>query len=215
MLSTLTVIPYRAAFDGNDVPMTGVGGTWRLLERGENLREAIERIDRKWQSRYNCMVRCEDIEYAWIGRANPFADRSYTYVYFREDGEPSAYLTCRPGDDAARTLECTRFVFDDSRGLCGLLVLLKTFEADHSEAVMTLPEDVELSGVLPEWSMGGVRWSSPGCGAKAASSWRSATGRSPGTMDGSGCALCPACPMRSRRRGSRRTSFWAFRISVT
>lgn len=78
MLSTLTVIPYRAAFDGNDVPMTGVGGTWCLLERGENLREAIERLDRKWQSRYNCMVRCEDIEYAWIGRANPFADRSYT-----------------------------------------------------------------------------------------------------------------------------------------
>lgn len=227
MLSTLTVIPYRASFDGSDVPMAGiggvatlpqyrrmggirgcfaralpqmweegvvlsylypfstafyrrfgyelacaanrwrialrfvprmqVGGTWRLLERGANLRDAIERIDRKWLACYNCMVRCEDIEYAWVERENPFADRSYTYVYFGEGGGPSAYLTCRPVADERRTLECTRFVFDDLEGLRGLLTLLKTFEADHSEAVMTLPEDIELGGVLPEWSLGGVQ----------------------------------------------------------
>lgn len=228
MLSTMTVIPYRASFDGNDVLMMGiggvatlpqyrrmggirgcfehalprmreegavlsylypfstafyrkfgyelgcaanqwrialrsvpkqaVGGTCRLLERGADLREAIERIDRSWQTRYNCMIRCEDIEYAWIGQANPFADRSYTYVYFREDGEPAAYLTCRLViDGGERTLECTRTAFDGPEGLRGLLALLKTMEADHSHAVMTLPEDIELGGVLPEWSFGDVQ----------------------------------------------------------
>lgn len=228
MLSTMTVIPYRATFDGHDVLMTGiggvatlpqyrrmggirgcfahalprmvedgavlsylypfstafyrrfgyelgcaanrwkialrsvpkqaVGGTWQLLERGAALRSAIEAIDRSWQARYNCMVRCEDIEYTWIAQANPFADRSYTYVYFRSGGEPAGYLTCRPVTDAGdRTLECTRMAFDGPEGLQGLLALLKTMEADHSHAVMTLPEDIELGGVLPEWSFGDVQ----------------------------------------------------------
>lgn len=228
MFSTMTVIPYRATFDGNDVLMMGIGGvatlpqhrrtggirgcfehalprmfedgavlsylypfstafyrkfgyelgckanrwkialrsvprqavsgTVRLLERGSAMKEAIAQIDRKRQARYNCMVRCEDIEYTWIGHANPFADRSYTYIYFRSSGEPAAYLTCRPVVDGGdRTMECTRFVFDDPEGLQGLLVLLKTMEANHSYAVMTLPEDVELGGVLPEWSFGDVQ----------------------------------------------------------
>ena len=228
MLSTMTVIPYRATFDGHDVLMTGIGGvatlpqyrrmggirgcfehallqmvgdgavlsylypfstafyrrfgyelgctanrwkialrsvpklavdgTWRLLERGAALRSAIEAIDQVWQARYNCMVRCENIEYTWIAQANPFADRSYTYVYFRSSGEPAGYLTCRPVmDEGNRTLECTRMAFDGPEGLRGLLALLKTMEADHSHAVMTLPEDVQLGGVLPEWSFGDVQ----------------------------------------------------------
>ena len=230
MLSTMTVIPYRAAFDGNDVLMMGIGGvatlpqyrrmggiracfeqalprmaedgavlsylypfstafyrkfgyelgcplnrwrlalrsvprqavrgTWRLLERGAALGEAIAQIDRQWQDRYNCMVRCEDVEYTWVGQANPFADRSYTYVYFRADGAPAGYLTFRPTvEEGRRTMECTRFVFADMEALLGLLALLKTLEADHSHVVIPLPEDVELGGVLPEWSFGDVQCS--------------------------------------------------------
>ena len=54
-------------------------------------------------------------------------------------------------------LECTRFVFEGLEGLQGLLALLKTMESSHSHALITLPEDVELGGVLPEWSFGDAR----------------------------------------------------------
>ena len=228
MLSTMTVIPYRATFDGAEVRMDGIGGVstlpqyrrmggirgcfgqalpameregatlsylypfstafyrkfgyevacagnrwkialrgvpketvpgiWRLLEKGSGLKEAIRRIDRVWQERYNCMVRGEDIEYRWVEKANPFADRCYTYVYMDDAGEPSAYVTYKPVvDEGDRALVCTRFVFADVSGFRGLMALLKTLEADHSHVIMTLPEDVALAGLLPEWSMGCVQ----------------------------------------------------------
>ena len=228
MLSTMTVIPYRAAFDGAEVLMEGIGGVatlpqyrrmggirgcfehalpameregaalsylypfstafyrkfgyetacaanrwklalrgvpketvpgaWRLLERGSDLRDAIRQIDRDWQNRYNCMVRCGDIEYRWVEKANPFADRRYTYVYMDEAGEPSAYMTYKPVvDEGDRALECTRFVFTDVAGFRGLMALLKTLESDHSHVILTLPEDVMLGGLLPEWSLGCIQ----------------------------------------------------------
>ncbi|MGN1021099.1 MAG: enhanced intracellular survival protein Eis [Aristaeellaceae bacterium] len=228
MLSTMTVIPYRATFDGAEVLMEGIGGvstlpqyrrmggirgcfehalpameaegaalsylypfssafyrkfgyetacaanrwklalrgvpketvpgSWALLEKGSGLGEAIRRIDRGWQERYNCMVRGEDIEYRWVEKANPFADRVYTYVYMDASGEPSAYMTCRPVvDEGDKALECTRFVFADVAGFRGLMALLKTLEADHSHVILTLPEDVPLDGLLPEWSLGCVQ----------------------------------------------------------
>lgn len=214
------------------VPGQAVGGTVRLLERGAELREAIERIDRSREARYNCMVRCEEIEYMWLGQANPFADRSYTYVYFRSSGEPAAYLTCRTvTDEGERTLECTRFVFDGLEGLQGLLALLKTMESSHSHALITLPEDVELAaccrnGALAmqdarghgwawrAWSTCGGRWSSPECGARAASCWRSTMRRFRRTAGASGCALRRGSPTPSIGRRSRRTSYWAYRISA-
>ena len=137
------------------VPKEAVPGQWRLLEKGSDLKEAIRRIDRGWQERYNCMVRCEDIEYRWVEKANPFADRVYTYVYMDEADAPSAYMTYRPVvDEGDRALECTRFVFADMAGFRGLMALLKTLEADHSHVILTLPEDVAVDMLLPERSLG-------------------------------------------------------------
>ena len=228
MLSTMTVIPYKATFDGAEVLMEGIGGvstlpqyrrmggirgcfehalpameregaalsylypfstgfyrkfgyeiacaanrwkialrgvpkeavpgTWVLLEKGSSLTEAICSIDRGWQARYNCMVRGEDIEYRWVEKANPFVDRTYTYVYMDEAGAPSAYMTYKPVvDEGDRALECTRFVFADMAGFRGLMALLKTLEADHSHVILTLPEDVAVDMLLPERGLGCIQ----------------------------------------------------------
>lgn len=227
MLSTMTVIPYTARFDGHDVPMTGIGGvatlppyrrhggiracferalpamheegavlsylypfstvfyrkfgyelgcsvrrwkialrgvpagpvrgSWKLLERGCNLLKDIRQVDQPWQERYNCMVRCEEIEYAWVQEAHPFADRQYTYVYYGEEGAAQGYVTYRPVmDEGDRALECLRFVFTGPSGFRGLMALLLSLSADHSHVILTLPDEIDLSGLLPEWSFGFV-----------------------------------------------------------
>ncbi len=225
MMSTLTVIPYRANFDGHNMLMMGIGGvatlpqyrkcggirhcfekalpdmylqgaafsylypfstsfyrkfgyelgcergcwklklsgmpktvvegTCHLLEPGAELKRDIRHVYEAWQNRYNLMTIDEEIEYRWIDKADPFRDKEYTYLYRSASDEPKGLVTYRPViDDGDRTLECTRFFFVDLEGFYGLLALLGTLSADHSHITLRLPTDVDLGGILPEWSFG-------------------------------------------------------------
>ena len=41
-------------------------------------------------------------------------------------------------------------------GAAGLMALLLSLSADHSHVILTLPDEIDLSGLLPEWSFGFV-----------------------------------------------------------
>ena len=151
---------YELACDGTrwrlrleGLPAVEVGGSWRLLEPERPMLEALRAVDALRERRYNCMVIAGDTEYLWTGES-PFAKKEYTYVYYDGSGAPSAYMTIAP--QPGRELTCKRFVFNDRQGFLGLLALLKRLSADHSHARMALPTDVDLQGILPEYSFGNV-----------------------------------------------------------
>ena len=140
------------------LPQVSVPGSCELLEPGVDLKDGIRRVDRAWQSRYNLMVTDEDIEYRWVDQANPFRDQEYTYLYRAADGEPKGYVTFRLEKDGAdRNLFCPRMLFTDTEGFYGLLRLILSLASDHRYVIFSLPTDIELAPLLPEWSMGVVQ----------------------------------------------------------
>lgn len=135
------------------MPASEVSGHWRLSELDRPLTGDICAVDRKREARYNCMVVNGDTEYTYL-QEDPFVTKKYTYVYYDEESRPRAHMTAVPGNGE---LDCPRFVFNDREGFLGLLALLKRLSADHSHATLYLPTDVDLRGVLPEWSFGNVQ----------------------------------------------------------
>ena len=144
-------VNWRLRLEG--MPMPKLQGTWHLCEPGNNRLADIRAVSRVRQQRYNCMVIAGETEYLWL-EDNPCVTKEHTYVYYDRHGEPRSYLSvpALPGKDLA----CSRFVFNDREGFLGLLALLKRFAADHSHASMLLPSDVDLRGLLPEFSLGSV-----------------------------------------------------------
>ncbi len=135
------------------MPSPETGGSWKLCEPGDRRLEDIRAVDAVRQRHYNCMVIAGETEYLWL-EENPCVTREHTYVYCDGRGAPRSYMSvlALPGKE----LTCKRFVFNDREGLLGLLALLRRFAADHSHAVATLPSDVDLRGLLPEYSLGAV-----------------------------------------------------------
>ena len=134
------------------IPDIRVSGTYRLLEAGTNFQADIERVYRAWFDRYNFMTNDEDIEYIWVRRASPFLNNVYSYIYYSAGGEPAAFMTYRAKQEAgARTLICTRFFFVGPEGCKALLALLKKETARYDAVEFTLPVDIDLTLLLPEW----------------------------------------------------------------
>ena len=134
------------------MPRPEVTGRWKLAEPGNKVLLDVYAVDKPREARYNCMIRAGVVDRLYL-RDDPFATKRYTYIYYDEAGQPRSYMTVVPKDGA---LECPRFVFNDREGFMGLLALLMRLSADHSHATLYLPDDVELRGVIPEWSFGNV-----------------------------------------------------------
>ena len=136
------------------MPAFEVDGSYHLLEAGTDLKDDIKQIHHAFEKRYNMMIIDEEIEYKWIDDYDPFVQREYTYVYRSADGTPKAVVTYKPVvDDGDRTLDCDKgLYFSDMEGLKAVITLLKRLQADHSHILISLPADVELGGILPEWS---------------------------------------------------------------
>ena len=134
------------------LPALDAPGRWAMLEKGADLTADIRAIDAARNRRYNCAVFAGDTEYGWTGE-DPFVTRNYTFVYYEGDA-PLSYVTiqARPRED----LRCLRLGFNDRRGLMGVLALLKRYAADHGYALLPMPADIDLQGILPEYSLGGV-----------------------------------------------------------
>ena len=134
------------------LPSLDAPGRWAMQEKGADLTADIRAVDAARNRRYNCAVLAGDTEYGWTGE-DPFVTRNYTFVYY-EGGAPLSYVTiqARPQED----LRCLRLGFHDRRGLMGVLALLKRYAADHGHALLPMPADIDLQGILPEYSLGGV-----------------------------------------------------------
>ena len=144
---------YRLLLD--KLPKTKALGSTHLVEEGNRMLEEIQQIYRMWQEKYNLMVVGEEMEFAWVHKANPARDQQYTYVYIGENGTPKGYMTIEKVDESdGRNLNAKRFFFMDKEGFGGLMSLLVGLAADHRFVSFQLPEHMNLTWVLPEWSMG-------------------------------------------------------------
>lgn len=132
-------------------------GSSSLVEPGNLMLSEIKQIYRTWQDKYNMMIMNEDYEYAWVGRSNPVKDQEFTYVYKSSADIPMGYMTVKPAKEAdERNLECTRFCFTCVEGLKGLLNVLTALGSSHNCVTLTLPMDIDMSLVFPEWADGGA-----------------------------------------------------------
>lgn len=131
-----------------------VTGSCVLLEPGMKAECDLRAVDAAWQARYNMMVYEGKHEYRRQAERDPYATAEYTYLYRSASGKPKAYFTwkLRKGDKE-RVVDVSRMVFVDSEGFCGLMNLMLSMVADQSHAEFALPEDVDLSVLLPEWAM--------------------------------------------------------------
>lgn len=137
------------------LPNYSVDGYTELAEPGNLHLEEVTAIHQTWQSRYNMMVENEDCDYEWLKNANPVKTQEYTYIYKDKDGLPKGYLCFRNQDEReGRTLQCSRFVYTDTEGFRGLLALARSFSSDHLYISFSLPTDLYIPALIPEWSMG-------------------------------------------------------------
>lgn len=140
-----------------DLRSAGLGeltGTYRLAEPGRDLSADVCAVDDSWHRAYNMSVLHTREDYSWVAKLDPAAGDPYLYVWY-DGGVPSAYVRFRPEGD---TLRCDRFHFTSPRGFRALLGLLKTMSSDCHQAQLPLPESKALGYLLPEWSLGAVRW---------------------------------------------------------
>lgn len=134
-----------------------VSGKTYLAEPEKTMLNEIKQIYRSWQNKYNMMVINEDYEYAWAKASNPVKDQIYTYVYISENEGPMGYMSVKQvNEHDGRNLQCLRFCFTTLEGLKGLLNVIKALGTDHDYVTLELPNDVDLTHVLPEWNMGAV-----------------------------------------------------------
>jgi len=131
-----------------------VFGNCVLVEPGMDVEGELREIDSVWLRRYNMMVYEGEHEYRAHAGNDPFKTAQYTYLYRSGDGTPKGYFTwkLRRGEHE-RVVDVSRMVFTDSEGFYGMLNLMLSMVADQSHAEFCLPEDVDLSAMLPEWAM--------------------------------------------------------------
>ena len=116
----------------------------------------IKKVYQSWQHKYNMMIVNEDFEYEWVKKSNPYKDQVFTYVYRDGKGEAKAYISFKEVDEGTdRNLIASRFVFTDLEGFKGILNIIGSLRSDHKHFKFTLPSDIYLDSVQPEWAMGG------------------------------------------------------------
>lgn len=140
-------------------------GNCYLVENESPALDDIRQVYSVWQEKYNMMTVNEDYEFAWIKNSNPVKDQRFTYVYKSKDKIAKGYMTFFKEDSTnGRNLKCSRFFFTDMEGFHGLLNLAYTCSSDHQYITFELPTDLDITLVLPEWSMGAGQCDKVYCG---------------------------------------------------
>lgn len=147
----------RAKVDLLQLKLPKAGGFFRLAEQRNLMLEAVQAVDRVWEQQYNMMVCRKESSYRWLLNTDPAVKQEFTYVCFDTDGTPKGYTTFRV--DAAKNLDCSRFVFADKAGFLGLLQVFKSLAADHRYVSFSMPTVNAMQYMLPEWSLGAAEWS--------------------------------------------------------
>lgn len=134
-------------------------GTFRLAEKHRPMAEAIAAVDRVWERYFNMMVQHQMEDYKWVLHADPAVKQEFTYVWFDAADTPKAYTTFKAQyEEGNRNLVCSRFCFADKEGFSGLMQLFKSLSADHAYAKFHTPALPSFQYLLPEWSLGAVKW---------------------------------------------------------
>ena len=150
---------YQWMADLSQLKPAGTGGTFRLAEKDRPMTEAIRAVDAVWESKYNMMVMHKPEDYDWTEKFDPAVKQEFTYVFFNREGTPKSYCTFKPqAASEGRILVCSRFCFADKEGFQGLLELFKSLSADHRYAQFHTPAQPSLQYLMPEWSLGAVRF---------------------------------------------------------
>ena len=130
-------------------------GHWEMHNLEHPLTEAMEAVDKQWESRFNMMVPGD--------RPNVEAP-DQAYVWFDGQGQPGAYTvfrrvsrpTLRGFDEL--DLRCSRLLFAGREGFQALMGLFKTMAADCKLVIFSLPAGCSMEYLLPEWSMHAASW---------------------------------------------------------
>lgn len=134
-------------------------GTFRLAEKHRPLTEAIREIDSVWEQHFNMMVQHREEHYQWANDTDPAVKQEFTYVWFNAENTPKAYTTFKLANEPdGRNLVCSRFCFVDKEGFAGLMQLFKSLASDHTYVKFATPALPSLQYLLPEWSLGTVKW---------------------------------------------------------
>lgn len=134
-------------------------GTFRLAEKRNPMTHEIRAVDAVWENRFNLMVHHGDGDYSWTTEADPAVKQEFTYVCFDPEGNPNAYTTFKVANERdGRNLLCSRFCFADKNGFFGLMQLFKSLSTDHAYVKFHTPAIPALQYMLPEWSLGAVKW---------------------------------------------------------
>ena len=141
------------------LPAFQISGSFVLAEKSHPMAAEIRSLDRLWGSRFNMMVQHAPEDYRWAEEADPAAKQEFTYVCFDLENRPNAYATFRLASEPdGRNLVCSRFCFADKAGFYGLMSLFKSLSTDHAHVKFQTPAIPALQYLLPEWSLGAVKW---------------------------------------------------------
>lgn len=130
-----------------------------LSEKSRPQTPAIQAIDQVWERYFNMMVKHKEADYKWTTESDPAVKQEFTYVCYDGSNVPKAYTTFKAlWQEGKRNLVCSRFCFVDQEGFAGLMQLFKSLAADHALAKFQTPALPSLQYLLPEWSLGAVKW---------------------------------------------------------
>ena len=157
---------------------------------------AIRQLDERWEAQYNMMVQHAEADYRWLLSAAPASKQEFIYAAFSAAGEPLGYAAFKKQDEPdGRNLVCSRLRFSGKDGFAALMHLFSRFASDHRFVKFPLPCCTAMQYLLPEWSLGAVRWELQSAGmvrvVNAEAALRAARYLGGGSADrGKQCVLC-------------------------
>ena len=128
---------YLAVLDLRQPRPAEFSGSFRLARGGDMLLPAIR----------------------WLLSAAPASKQEFIYAAFSAAGEPLGYAAFKKQDEPnGRNLVCSRLRFSGKDGFAALMHLFSRFASDHRFVKFPLPCCTAMQYLLPEWSLGAVRW---------------------------------------------------------
>ena len=150
---------YLAVLDLRQLRPAEFSGSFRLARGGDMLLPAIRQLDERWEAQYNMMVQHAEADYRWLLSAAPASKQEFIYAAFSAAGEPLGYAAFKKQDEPdGRNLVCSRLRFSGKDGFAALMHLFSRFASDHRFVKFPLPCCTAMQYLLPEWSLGAVRW---------------------------------------------------------
>lgn len=134
-----------------------VSGTAHLNEKGSEL-DGIKQVYEVFSKKYNMMVARKEFDYIQVKNNNPATDKHYMYVYKDSKGTPLGVMSFRKEEhDGKRVMACSNIWFVNLDGLKGVFNHILAYASNFEKVKFNLPTDVDISMLIPEWSLNGSK----------------------------------------------------------